>query len=168
MVSLSARGRVVSASAKSRCAVALPPRGPKSVAPRSVLVRIRHVVPAEFFSAAMLTARLAIETRPALAVTLADLPTSRAFAGIAISNRLPALMTASLLGCKPSPRGTVRSDCGSACTGRSDLRELGVRKLLTQAVDRVPATAEPATEPSTFRLSRLASCAPTQEPLPII
>jgi hypothetical protein len=29
MVSLSARGRVVSASAKSRCAVALPPRGPK-------------------------------------------------------------------------------------------------------------------------------------------
>ena len=34
LISLSARGRVVSASAKSRRAVALPPRGPKSVAPR--------------------------------------------------------------------------------------------------------------------------------------
>ncbi len=34
LLSLSARGRVVSASARSRRAVALPPRGPKSVAPR--------------------------------------------------------------------------------------------------------------------------------------
>lgn len=34
LVSHSARGRVVSTSARSRCAVALPPRRPKSVAPR--------------------------------------------------------------------------------------------------------------------------------------
>lgn len=34
LLSHSARGRVVSASAKSRCAVASPPRRPKSVAPR--------------------------------------------------------------------------------------------------------------------------------------
>jgi hypothetical protein len=39
MVSLWARGRVVSASAKSPSAVAWPPRGPKSVAPRRRLHR---------------------------------------------------------------------------------------------------------------------------------
>ena len=62
-------------------------------------------------------------------------------------------------GHKKAPRGTVRSDCESACTGRFDLREQGVRKLLAQTVDRAPATAGPATGPSTSCLPRRASCA---------
>ncbi len=62
-----------------------------------------------------------------------------------------ARLAVGISGHKKAPRGTVRSDCGSACTGRSVLREQGVRKLLAQAMDRVPATAEPATRPSTFR-----------------
>jgi len=56
------------------------------------------------------------------------------------------------------PKEPVRSDCGLACTGRFDLREQGVRKLLAQTADRAPATAGTATDPlhSDFRGSRSA------------
>src|SRR5450830_976677 len=52
-----------------------------------------------------------------------------------------------------------------ACAGRFDLRRQGVRGLLALAVACAPATAGPATEPSTFCLPRLTFCDPTQVPL---